>query len=94
MLVTLTPGEDIAALVRGAVATGHGSIVIALVAELDAMQAALARAAVAPLAIAHAPAVRINAVAPGFATNPGTIASAVAFLESAMSTTGQILDLR
>ena len=88
MLLKLEPGGDIAALVRGA--TGESRIVL-IPANLDPLTMAQARAAVGPLAIELAPAVRVNAVAPIEAARHADVDAAVAFLEQARSTTGQLL---
>jgi len=94
VILTLAPGGDIATLVRDAAADGAESIVVVIAPGADPLAAAVSRAAVGPLAVEHAPGVRINAVAPGATTAPDVVASAVAFLDSARSTTGQILELR
>lgn len=91
MLLTLDPGADIASLVRGAV--GESRIVL-IPAGLDPLAMAQAKAAIGPLAIEHAPAVRVNAVAPTEHAEPASVKAAVAFLEQARSTTGQILVVR
>ena len=88
MLLTLEPGGDIAALVRGA--TGESRIVL-IPANLDPLTMAQARAAIGPLAIELAPAVRVNAVAPAEGAQHADVSAAVAFLEQARSTTGQLL---
>jgi hypothetical protein len=88
MLLRLEPGGDIAALVRGAV--GESRIVL-IPANLDPLTMAQARAAIGPLAIELAPAVRVNAVAPAEAARHADVDAAVAFLEQARSTTGQLL---
>ena len=89
MRLTLEPGGDIAALVRGAVGT---SLVVAISATLDALAMAQARAAIGPLAIELAPATRVNAVVLAEAGDPADVDAAVAFLENASSTTGQLIE--
>ena len=88
MLLTLEPGGDIAALVRDAI--GESRIVL-IPANLDPLTMAQARAAIGPLAIELAPAVRVNAVAPLRVAQQPDVNAAVAFLEQARSTTGQLL---
>ena len=68
MILALAPGGDIATLVRDAAADGAESIVVVIAPGADPLAAALSRAAVGPLAVEHAPGVRINAVAPGATT--------------------------
>ncbi len=105
MLLTLEPGGDIAALVRdagmqnagvrsaGGRDAGGASLVVAIAASLDPLAMAQARAAIGPLAIELAPDRRVNAVCPAIDADPADIAAAVAFLELARSTTGQLLDI-
>lgn len=90
MRLTLEPGGDVAALVRGAV--GESRIVV-ISATLDALAMAQARAAIGPLAVELAPATRVNAVVLAEATHPADVDAAVAFLEAARSTTGQVLEI-
>ncbi len=90
MLLTLEPGDDIAALVRGAEA---GSIIVLISASLDALSTSKARASIGPLAIELAPGQRLNAVCPAASAKSDDVAAAVAFLEQARSTTGQLLDI-
>jgi hypothetical protein len=86
----LEPGADISALVRGGDAE---SLVVLVSPALDSLAMALARAAIAPLAIEIAPARRLNAVFPADGAKPDDIEAACAFLERAPSTTGQLLDI-
>jgi hypothetical protein len=90
VLLELKRGGDIAALVRGAV--GESRIVL-IPAALDPLAMAQARAAIGPLAIELAPAVRVNAVAPAEGADPADVDAAVKFLENAPSITGQLLDI-
>ena len=90
MLVKLEPGDDIIALVRGA----HAESVVVLVSPaLDPLAMAQARAAIGPLAIELAPGCRLNAVFPADTAATGDIDAAVAFLEQARSTTGQLVEI-
>ena len=90
MRLTLEPGGDVAALVRGA---GGDSRVVVIPATLDALAMAQARAAIGPLAIESAPATRVNAVVPAEGAHAADVEAAVAFLEQARSTTGQVIEI-
>ena len=91
MRLTLEPGVDIAALVRGA--SGE-SLVVMISATLGALAMAQARAAIGPLAVELAPATRVNAVVLAEGADPADVDAAVAFLEQARSTTGQLIEMR
>jgi len=84
------PGGDIAALVRGAVGE---SLVVVIPATPDALAMALAKAAIGPLAVELAPATRVNAVVLVEGGAPADVDAAVAFLENAPSTTGQLIEI-
>jgi hypothetical protein len=86
----LEPGGDLAALVRGADAE---SVVAVVRRTSDGLAMAVARAAIGPLAVERAPACRVNAVFVENGAAADDVDAAVRFLESARSTTGQILDL-
>jgi hypothetical protein len=88
--LTLEPGGDLAALVRGADAE---SVVVVVRRTSDGLAMAVARAAIGPLAIERAPGRRVNAVLVEDSALTEDVDAAVRFLESARSTTGQILDL-
>jgi len=88
MLLRLEPGGDIAGLVRGAV--GESRIVL-IPANLHPLTMAQARAAIGPLAIELAPAVRVNAVVSVEGAHQSNVDAATAFLEQARSTTGQLV---
>ena len=90
MRLDLEPDEDLAALVRGAV---RESLVIVIPSTLDALAMAQARAIIGPLAVELAPATRVNAVVPAEDCDPVDVDAAVAFLENAPSTTGQLLQI-
>ncbi len=94
MRVTLQSGggarKDIATLVRAADAD---SLVVVVLSSDDALDLAMTRAVIGPLAIERAPGCRVNAVFPGTDTAESVIDAAVWFLEKAVSTTGQCLDL-
>jgi hypothetical protein len=93
MLLALEPGGNIAALVRAAGASMIDSIVVSIPSTLDALARAQARAAIGPLAIELAPACRVNAVCPASDAAPTDVEAAIAFLERAQSTTGQMLEI-
>lgn len=88
--VTLAPGDDIVAVLR---ALGGDSAVVVIRPGRNATALAMARAAVAALAMERAP-MRINAVEPGEDTDAAAIAAAVAYLAAAPTVTGQVLTLR
>jgi hypothetical protein len=88
--LTLELGGDLAALVRGADAE---SVVVVVRRTSDGLAMAVARAAIGPLAIERAPGGRVNAVFVEDGAAADDVDAAVRFLESARSTTGQILDL-
>ncbi|BCA61828.1 hypothetical protein HMP09_1062 [Sphingomonas sp. HMP9] len=90
MLLILERGGDIATLVRG---VAGGSRVVLIPATFDPLAMAQARAAIGPLAIELAPAVRVNAVVAPEGADPADVEAAVTFLENAPSTTGQLLEL-
>lgn len=88
MRLPIEPGDDPVALVRAAAAE---SVVVVIPPDLDPMATTLATAVIASLAIERAPAVRVNAVSYAAGADPADVGAAIAFLESAMSTTGQVL---
>ena len=88
--VMLEPDDDAVALIR---ALSGDSAVVVIRPGRDATALALARAAVAALALERAP-MRINAVAPGATTDTAAIAGAVGYLASAPAVTGQVIGLR
>ncbi|RXD07033.1 hypothetical protein EQZ23_02800 [Sphingomonas sp. UV9] len=90
MRLTLEPGADIAALVRSAIGE---SLVAVIPSALDALAMAQARAAIGPLAVELAPATRVNAVVLAEGADAADVDSAVAFLENARSTTGQLIEI-
>lgn len=90
MRLTLQPGDDIAAMVRG---TDAESVVVVVPPLADGLATALARAAIGPLAVECAPHRRLNAVFVHENASATNVDAAIVFLEQARSTTGQILDL-
>lgn len=87
---TLVEGDDVATVVRGA--SGE-SLVLVIDAGWAPLALALAKAALAPLAIERAPAMRVNMVFAGEGADPAAVEGAIAFLERAVSTTGQLLEV-
>jgi hypothetical protein len=70
------------------------SVLLLIAADVPALDRAMLRAAIGPLAIELAPSKRLNAVdVVGDASDEDVIAAA-RFLAAAASTTGQILDVR
>lgn len=90
MRLILERGGDIATLVRGANAD---SLVVVADSTLGPLASALARAAIGTLAIERAPRCRVNGVFSGERAAQADIDAAVAFLERARSTTGQIVEV-
>ena len=90
MRLDIGTSDDLVALVRKAMAE---SLVIVIAPDLPPLDLAIARAAIEPLAIERAPNGRLNAVVPAPASDPAHVKAAVAFLERAPSTTGQLLEI-
>ena len=90
MRVDLARDADVAALVRS---TDGESLVVVIGADRDAVLLAQAQAAIGPLAAAVAPCRRVNAVVVGASATADSVAAIVAFLESASSTTGQVVSV-
>lgn len=93
MRVDIASGEDVAARVRAAIGADGGSVVAVIAPIADPLVLALARAAIGPLAMEAAPATRVNAVFRSGTADAAAVDAAVAYLERAVSTTGQILDI-
>jgi hypothetical protein len=90
MRMLLAPGDDVVALVRAAPAE---SLTVIIPATMDALALAQAKAAIGPLAIERAPATRVNAVVVGSGHRSADLNAALGYLDSAASTTGQVLEL-
>ncbi|MBX9881985.1 MAG: hypothetical protein K2X73_08425 [Sphingomonas sp.] len=75
-----------------AVRAAPGDVVVVLGADLGVLERALASAAIGPLAIERTPA-RVNAVDCGAGVAAADVEQALAFLEAADCTTGQVLAL-
>jgi hypothetical protein len=78
--------DDIAAIVRAA----NGEGVTLVLEDGESLAHVTMRAAIAPLAVERAP-MRVNAVVAGHGAAPADVLAAIAFLDGARSTTGQIL---
>ena len=97
MRLILSERDDIAACVRDARArlgTDDSLVVVVIRESSDSLFAALARALIAPLAIEAAPVTRINAVLSHNGARAVDVEAAIGYLETALSTTGQILEIR
>lgn len=68
------------------------AILLLFAADLAPLDATLLRAALGPLAIEAAP-VRVNAILAHPGADPDVVEAASLFLESARSTTGQLLEV-
>jgi len=92
----LSERDDIAACVRDARARlgTDDSLVVVIRESSDSLFAAQARALIAPLAIEAAPVTRINAVLSHNGARAVDVEAAIGYLETALSTTGQILEIR
>ena len=88
--------DDIAACVRDARARlgTDDSVVVVIRESSDSLFAAQARAVIAPLAIEAAPVTRINAILSHNGARAADVEAAISYLETALSTTGQILEIR
>ena len=85
-----TKDDDVATNVRAAIGD---SIVVVLDPQWPPLTLALARAAIAPLAIERGPSTRINAVLASPAASQAAVEAAIDFLEFATSTTGQMIEI-
>jgi glucose-6-phosphate isomerase len=95
MRIVCATGADLAALIRSAAnrPDATDSLVIDIDANRSPLDLALGRATIAPLAIELAPGVRVNAVVVMASADPAAVDAAIAFLEHARSTTGQIIEI-
>ena len=96
MRLIVSERDDIAACVRDARARlgTDDSLVVVIRESSDSLFAAQARALIAPLAIEAAPVTRINAVLSHNGARAADVEAAISYLETALSTTGQILEIR
>ncbi len=96
MRLILSERDDIAACVRDARAQlgTDDSLVVVIRESSDSLFAARARALIAPLAIEAAPLTRINAVLSHNGARAADVEAAISYLETALSTTGQIVEIR
>ncbi len=88
MRLELREADDLPARVR---AVDAESVVVVIDAGWSPLASALALASIAPLAIERAPAGRLNLVVRGADAAAAAVDAAVAFLQGARSTTGQVL---
>jgi hypothetical protein len=89
MRIDAAADDDLVALVRAA----KSDSVVLVIAARAALEMAVARVAIGPLAVERAPGMRVNAVVPWGNPDSDNVDAAVAFLERARSTTGQVLDV-
>lgn len=96
MRLILSERDDIAACVRAARDRlgSDDSLVVVIREGSDSLFAAQARASIAPLAIEAAPVTRINAVLSHNGARAADVEAAISYLQTALSTTGQILEIR
>lgn len=84
--------SDLATL-EARVRAAQGDVLVRMDAGLPPIALATLRAAIGPLAIACAPERRVNALVCDAGAAPEDIAAAIAWLQSAASTTGQVLEI-
>ena len=87
-VVRVAPDDDIAVVVRAAAGE---SLVIVIEPGRDPLAAAIAAASIGPLAVERAPAMRVNAVVAGGAAAAAAVDAMAGFLDTARSTTGQVV---
>jgi hypothetical protein len=92
MRLVLAPGADVLASARGGLGTDE-SLVVVLPPGLAPADAGLARAAIELVAVEGAPAGRVNAVLPAATAALADVEAAIRFLDSATSTTGQLIEV-
>ena len=90
MRIAVGPDDDPVALLRAA--EGE-AVVLEIAPGRDPLALALALAAVGPMAVERAPTMRVNAVVRLAGALDADVAAAVSYLESAWSTTGQVLEV-
>ena len=78
---------------RGCCAARPEAILLVVTAGVAALDRALLRAALGPLAVAFAPAVRINALDVARQADQDDVVAAARYLAGAASTTGQWLEI-
>ncbi|MGY2735248.1 Rossmann fold domain-containing protein [Sphingomonas sp. UYP23] len=88
-------GDDLGAVaaVRSA-PRDSGMVLLVIDGRVAALDRAMLRAAVAPLAVELAPATRLAALDVGANATRTAVAAAADYLVSARSTTGQVLEIR
>ena len=90
MRIDVLSETDLVAAVRG---TDGESIVLVIQPGREPLAQAQTLAAIAPLAIERAPATRVNAVVVLPSAAAADVDAAAAFLDSARSTTGQVIEV-
>ncbi len=88
MRIALAAGDDPVSAVRDSVGE---SVVLVFGPDRDPLKLAQDIAAIGPLAIACAPARRVNAVIAAAGSAADAVDAAVTFLDQAVSTTGQVI---
>jgi hypothetical protein len=95
-LVTVAAGsaiESVLLKVHAAVSAGRQSVLVMIDPDVAGISRAMLRAAIGPLAIASAPATRVNALDIAAGASTDAVIAAAAFLATAGSTTGQVIDV-
>ncbi len=87
-----TTGAVVAEL-RAVYADERDSVLLFIAADLPALDRAMLRAAIGPLAIELAPTVRLNALDIATGAADEDVVAAARFLAGAASTTGQLLEI-
>lgn len=83
--------ESVLHRLRAAGADGRESILLVIEADVAAIERAMLRGALGPLAIEFAPACRINALDVMAGAADDAVMAAASFLATARSTTGQVV---
>ena len=86
--------EAVIADLRAARTDERDSVLLLIPGDVTALDRALLRAAIGPLAIELAPAKRLNAVDIAAGAAPDDAVEAARFLAGAESTTGQLIEVR
>ena len=86
--------EAVIAEMRAAATDERDSVLLLIAGDLPALDRAMLRGAIGPLAIELAPAKRLNAVDITDSAADDDVIAAARFLAAAESTTGQLLEIR
>jgi hypothetical protein len=84
----------VVAELRAARTDERDSVILLIASDVQALDRAMLRAAIGPLAIELAPAKRLNAVDIASAAADDDVIAAALFLAAADSTTGQLIEIR